>query len=658
MAISDLTGDTNTIEIDGGVCSVTDHLTNWLKDQAFTEVRGDQLGSASQSEDKADNINDLIMQVQQWYMDTTLPEIPNLEDFEVPTNTVITHTVGDAPTFDIVENFPAVPVEPEIGTVDPTLTLGDIPEFTAAEPAFNYPDRPATSQIALPDSPELTPVTMPSEPDYTLPDLPSLYALTLPEVPLIVLPEFSGVAPEAPDGQIDTLVWSESDYTTALIDSMNARLLDFVNGASTGLTPAVEDAIWARMRDRNNVEYARKRDNARRSWSAAGFELPDGFIDARINLAEREVQASQLTASRDVAIEQAKLEIENFRFSFEKAIAIENLLSGLVNNKLNRALDAAKFIIQSSIDELNANVNLFNAKSNLYQVEATVYKTRIEAAIAEIQVYTAQIEAQKAIAMIDETLVKMYTEQVQAVVALFDLYKTRLESVRLIQDGDKIKLEKQRNDLIGFAEQVKQTATNIENYSAVVRGEAEKANVYRTIGDVFNTKMNGYKTLADVRIAEKDFAIKASIDTPLKVMEQRTAIYSEQVKAESSRIGALAQMYDAEIKGYSAYEGNVTERDKLFIDDYSENVKLYLGQIDANTQLAQVKANESVTKATASLESMRALASIQGQITAAQLSQYHVSRTVSASASSGVSQHFGCSSSFSNSVSLNTNVNA
>ena len=140
---------------------------------------------------------------------------------------------------------------------------------------------PVESATTLPVRPNILEVAVPEGVDPPLPDVPSLASIVIPTEPDLALPSFDAVLGNAPLVPNITFAWAEAPYQSALLNDVTTQLQAWVNGASTGLAPAVEAAIWNRMRDREQVTAAQGVNEVLETFSVRGFSRPPGAVSDR-----------------------------------------------------------------------------------------------------------------------------------------------------------------------------------------------------------------------------------------------------------------------------------------------------------------------------------------------------------------------------------------
>jgi len=218
--------------------------------------------------------------------------------------------------------------------------------------------------------------------------------------------QFNSLLGTMPAIPANTFTFAEVPYSSNLLTDLRARLLEWVDGKSTGLLPSVEQAIWDRGRAREVVSSNRKAQEAVRQFAMRGFSKPPGALSLEIMDAAQESQNASLTLSREVMIKQAELEQSNRRFSMELAEKMEEAMIAYTSQQAARVLEAAKalqqFIIEIYAHEVTAygvttqaygarvgaETAAFKAKTDMQVAEANV---RMEAARVQLQTWIQQL---------------------------------------------------------------------------------------------------------------------------------------------------------------------------------------------------------------------------------------------------------------------------
>lgn len=110
-------------------------------------------------------------------------------------------------------------------------------------------------------------------------------------------------------------------------DEAMAWLVNTITNGGTGIPAAVEDQIWQRHRDKIQRSSMQAQNAAYADFSARGFSLPPGALAAQLDQLKTEGILKLAEASRDTAIKQVEIEIENIKFAV--TLAIESRLKAL-----------------------------------------------------------------------------------------------------------------------------------------------------------------------------------------------------------------------------------------------------------------------------------------------------------------------------------------
>ena len=232
------------------------------------------------------------------------------------------------PAAPVIE-FPEIPelTAPAFTSVTPVVP-GALPEFTAVAPTIQILNKPDALVATAPGAaPTVTDVTLPDAPNIVLPDDPVLELLAIPDAPLLNLPVWAGSAPDGSGLATPTtgFIWGEDYYDSDLLNSVTSRLTTMLLGG-TGLPPSIEQAIWDRGRAREDVTAKKATQEAYEEFASRGFMLPSGPLAGRVAEVWQKNREAASTYSRDVAVKQAELEIENLKFSVSTGIQLEGQL--------------------------------------------------------------------------------------------------------------------------------------------------------------------------------------------------------------------------------------------------------------------------------------------------------------------------------------------
>lgn len=103
-------------------------------------------------------------------------------------------------------------------------------------------------------------------------------------------------------------------------DEATAWLVNTINNGGTGIPAAVENQIWQRARDNVQRSSMQAQNSAYVDFSSRGFSLPPGALTARLDGIRTEGMLKLAESSRDTAIKQVEIEIENIKFAVNLAI--------------------------------------------------------------------------------------------------------------------------------------------------------------------------------------------------------------------------------------------------------------------------------------------------------------------------------------------------
>lgn len=168
---------------------------------------------------------------------------------------------------------------------------------------------------------------------------------------------------------------------TPYFESAQRWLENAITNGGTGINPAVEAQIWDRDRSRILKEADRAEAEITQSWAAKGYPLPPGAATWQILQVRKDAGDKIAQASRDVAIKQAEIEIENTRFAVKQAV---DTWQGAMNaaadyiKALSVGPNSAMQVIPSVTDSQS---KLINAAGDYYRARIAVEELRLKASM-------------------------------------------------------------------------------------------------------------------------------------------------------------------------------------------------------------------------------------------------------------------------------------
>jgi hypothetical protein len=152
-----------------------------------------------------------------------------------------------------------------------------------------------------------------------------------------------------------------------LPDTIDNWICDTIRNGGTGIPAAVEDQIWERSRAREALDAQRQTDEVIEQFAGRGFALPSGGLFNATARIQDALSQKVSTHSREVAIKQVEIEIQNIRFAVEQGI---RLRLGAIDATVNY-LRAWLGIVKESVDYgsavTSARLKLYDSSSDYYR---------------------------------------------------------------------------------------------------------------------------------------------------------------------------------------------------------------------------------------------------------------------------------------------------
>jgi hypothetical protein len=529
------------------------------------------------------------------------------------------------------------------------LVLSPIPgPFTGVAPYLNFGNPPTPFSGIVPASPPIDLNFVYPTVSLTLPTPAQLLTLDTVTFNPLNIPGFNVSIPLLNISPPSVIPYVEpSTYASVELATVQASLISaMTSDTDIGLTAATQQAMWDAAREREYRAQADALAALERDHELLGYAFPPGvFLDSRIKV-YTETQNTTAGLSRDIMVKQAELRLENVTKARELAVNLESKLIDYYNDVCQRTFEAVKYYTESQIAIYNAQVQTYNVQLHFYEVEAQVYDTQIKGIQAQIAQMQAQIEFEKTKAEINTALVEQYKAEVDAALAVLEIYKTQVQIIQVEAEVEKIKVDVFSAQIQAFVGQVNAYTAQVEGYKANVQAQGEIENVFKTQVDVYSAEVEaGVKTI-EAQVA----GYRAQIDG----YEATLAGYKAQldgqvalVQAQEAYNTAEVELFKGEVEALASYNQTLTSRWQAVINEQLQVTEVAVKAAEANGQLY-------ISARQLSLDAAKVGAQVMAQLGAAALNAIHWSN--SASWTLGVSSVLSTSSS--TSTSTNTNYNS
>lgn len=495
------------------------------------------------------------------------------------------------------------------GTVTPS-----IPSL----PAINYPGdlglAPVVKEVIIPEAPILDTIADPKE-----------WAIHLPSVPVISIPSFTAKPPSAEgiNAPKDDFSWSEIEYDSEVLSNTIALVNKFNQGGVV-IPPVIWEALWARDNDRENRAGEKLINEINSDWSSRGFQLPQGVQNAQIAEVHQNIQSVSSERSRDIAIKEADMNIENLKFAVNQGIALENMRGGWYQQALNRNLDAAKFTYSLSVNIFNAKLSFYNAQLTSYQAEAMVYKTQIEAELVKLEIYKSELEGQKIIGDLNMQQVQIYKIRVDALNTTIELYNAELKGIQLGVEIDATRIDAYSKEVQAYGEKIKAESLKLEAFKTTMQGAKIEADIYAVNVSAYASKVQAYSTKVDA--SAKSSNIDIEINKTL-IQEYTAKLQAFTVETENAIAVLKSEVaaFDSSAKSYDLDVTNERSRTLVILDALRVEISAMIQGTQVNITSARLDLEAAKAEAALGTAAIREVSSTEGALAGSAMSAVNVS---------------------------------
>ncbi len=442
-----------------------------------------------------------------------------------------------------LETLAATEISPSHPYYIGSVSLEDISHY------LNDISRPG--DLALDTAPAVIamtlPITHPVKPDTTMPILGAMRDIVLPDIPTVVFPSiditppiYNIPAPTQWNFDISAIPISDDP----LVMEMISRLTKNIRYGGTGLSEAVETAIWNRDLERNEQQLQDTTDKMVQAWAKMGFTLPDGMLAHSIAEVQKEYMNKMLDRTREIAIKQAELEQVNLFKSIELGISLTTKIIELLIQYEKLSLECQELTAKYANEYIKIQLEAYIARVEAYKALAQAYEVIIRAELAKVEIYKAQIEGQKLIGDINQQTVQIYSEKMKAIAIMVDAYKSEIQAMTAEVEMEKTKIEANKLQFDAWA---KKAEVLVAKYNGEVDMYKSESLVNISKAEAIN-KAN--EAEAKINLAYVELKVK-SLEANNRAMDLKANILMEAQKGVATAYSSMAAGLMAAISAHS-----------------------------------------------------------------------------------------------------------
>jgi len=546
-------------------------------------------------------------------MNVNLPNVPYMEPPGPPT-----------PFNPSQLNFGSDPKE---DVLDPLPQWGDV-----NEPTSNFGSPPAALHPFMEVAPSMQDTiqvpTIGDAPTIRIPGYPDLTAVRIPEFSAGTPPEynredwivrFDDIAP-------NQLMFSYVD-DPVYADCVRHRdwLLARAYNGGTGLPVDVENAIFQRDRDREQQLALNAERDATLQNSALGFYIPGGALQAKLDKIRADAMGKMMATSRDVAVKQAEMEIDNIN----KALTlVDSLSKSLMDNYTEVAkieMESIKAANTAAVAIFDARVKAHVASVEVQKIGAQVYSAMIEAYKARVSAYQSVIEGEKAKADVNKSLIDMYIAQMRGEELSMQIYKTTVEAMEARTRIEEFKIRK-------FEAEINAYTAQIQAYNAELGGKKAEAEIFTERVRAYQAEVAAYGQ----KVEAKGKYFSAQIEARKSVIsanEGRVSAYKARVDAAGTKARAETDYANALVSAQSSHASAVAAYNQVLSGIWSTEVQAHMTAQTLAMENGKINADVQRTNLEVASRWLTAQAQIRAQLGAARMNMVSVHGNLGVSAS-------------------------
>lgn len=532
--------------------------------------------------------------------------------------------------------FPTIEAPSSLLIETPFIKTSISPTFTDSPLPINLPTTPGDLEISAPVKNFTLDLSTEYKipPNYIVPSVPTFESLNIPSIPPSLieinftqdLPTSSSLVPPGNTFNYTTSVYNPS-FSSRIKDELIARF-----NSRTGLTPAIEEALWSRGSDRESKASLLAQDTLLIDRASFGFSRPTGAMLSALDNIVMESQAKLIELSREIAIKQAELEQANIKENISQSLALEELLLKTYIDAAQRALDVAKYKQDVAIELFKASTSVYQLEVEAYKAFSASYEARVKAELNKLEVYKTSLDAERLKSEVNDQRVKLYLATIDGIKANVDLYRADIQGVSEKLKAEAIKLDVYSSEIKNYSTLVESKVQEFNMYSSKVNTEKVKSDIYSNQVQAYATRVQAYASQTELDIKKADIGIQAQ-ELSIKKYEADTDFYIKKLQAKQLTYQGAIDLYKGQAEIYRSKIDYQVAKAGVNSKKIELDIANHKSKADVAIQNANLKLQALLAGANSTIEGRKAAGSIHQALAQASLSAVNISMGASASVS-------------------------
>lgn len=482
-----------------------------------------------------------------------------------------------------VPDLPASPTIVTSGLFRQTAPNTVLPSFNANKPVLHateiYNALVAVAQPILDkvDLPEITPLTIKSAPVITKPDYtpyqplgelddPRDYATYYQTQYDNALPGIRGFVDDVMNQFMQKYAPDYDDVRSKLANAISAGL------SGQGLPKPYDDPLYSRQQARITREMGKLAQAIIDDPGYRGYVVAPGEIRSRLNSLQVDAAITLAGASTDAFIEVRRQALQAYQFVLTMADGQQSGLRNMVLQFFDRGLA----MIQASVTQAKTLGDLLITRDEheksrhefslaLMRALDEQFKIKLDAALADLEIYSKELEAVKLRSEVDKTYLEAAKLKVDVQKIEVDKYSAIIEAIAKRAVGDELLIKQFDTEAKVFDIQVKAVMAGYDVYKAQIDGDKAKLDGELAKLDIFKTQLQATNLKLDAQ--------KTQLEANIEINKAKLDQYSTELVSYEAAAKIALQRFTAE-----------AEMKKMGLDVYRIESEVELERFRAQVQ--------------------------------------------------------------------------
>lgn len=502
---------------------------------------------------------------------------------------------------------------PDWTEADPELMIDSlISEMNAiAKPVIDDFEFPALSAMVLRDAPSL------SIPGYSAPLTPDTliepinYSNDFQANYNRMLPEMQGFINDKVASTLDTYCPGFTSTRNALDAKLSAGL------TSTVLPDQIENAMFTRANARAAVEYDAAIYDSFDEFTKSGLMQPPGLAVGRQFEAKMKKAGSLANQANEIYMDRKKMEVQHLQFVMGLASTYRQTVLQLTVQYAEMMGKTIQYATAFSAEKTDRLIKVYDHLIERQRMIIAVmdvlgrqFEIRLKAALAELDGFKLELEAEKAKKDVENAQVQAIESRIRAQDNKVKLYSELISAISKKGALEELKIKGYDIRANAYKTRLQAQLAGFDVYKASLEGDKAKLDGRMTSYTIYEAQLKAVTAELDAHFKSAQNTIEAN-RSKVQAFEAGASVYKMSAEAALQKFTQLAEIkklgqsiysteLNAGIEVFKAETQQVTAKIDAVLREYEGRIKSFVSSGELNLENSKMNQQAAIAVATLS----------------------------------------------------------